>query len=97
VKATVYVADWCAPCHEAVAYLRSRGVAVTEIDVDEHPEQAAALGVTDVPLTVFASGARVSGFDKGKLDAQIGSRSGAWMGAALAGLGVIVAAYILVR
>lgn len=35
LEAIVYGADWCKPCHEAKRYLKSRGVAVVEKDIEE--------------------------------------------------------------
>lgn len=37
VVAIIYGADWCKPCHDAAAYLKQRGVAVVEKDIDEDP------------------------------------------------------------
>lgn len=34
---TIYGAEWCRPCHEAQAYLKSRGVTVVMKDVDNDP------------------------------------------------------------
>jgi glutaredoxin len=35
VKAIIYGADWCKPCHDAERYLKARGVTVVMKDVDE--------------------------------------------------------------
>jgi glutaredoxin len=35
VKATIYGASWCKPCHLAEDYLRSKGAAVTKRDIEE--------------------------------------------------------------
>lgn len=37
LTAIIYGASWCGPCHEAEAYLKSRGVGVIMKDVDESP------------------------------------------------------------
>lgn len=34
ISAIVYGADWCKPCHDAARYLRQKGVAVTEKNVE---------------------------------------------------------------
>ncbi len=43
VTVTVYGAEWCRPCHEAQAYLKSRGVTVVMKDVDTDPAAQAEL------------------------------------------------------
>ncbi len=35
VRAVIYGADWCKPCHDAEAYLRKLGVDVTKKDIEE--------------------------------------------------------------
>ncbi len=35
LRAIVYGADWCKPCHQAKRYLSQRGVAVTEKNIEE--------------------------------------------------------------
>lgn len=35
VRAVVYGADWCKPCHDAEAYLKKLGVNVTKKDIEE--------------------------------------------------------------
>jgi glutaredoxin len=35
VRVTVYGADWCGPCHEALAHLKKRGVAASFKDIDK--------------------------------------------------------------
>jgi glutaredoxin len=38
--AIIYGAAWCGPCHEAAAFLKSRGVKVVEYDVEREPARA---------------------------------------------------------
>lgn len=35
VKVTVYGAEWCGPCHQALAHLKKRGIAATFKDIDK--------------------------------------------------------------
>jgi glutaredoxin len=35
VSAIIYGAEWCKPCHQAAAYLKSKGVRVVEKDIEE--------------------------------------------------------------
>ncbi len=39
----IYGASWCHPCHEAQAYLKSKGVAVVMKDIEEDPGAAAEM------------------------------------------------------
>jgi glutaredoxin len=39
----IYGASWCRPCHQAEAYLKSRGIAVVMKDIDESPGAAAEM------------------------------------------------------
>lgn len=43
VQAVIYGAEWCGPCHQAAAYLRKRGIAVVEHDIEKHPKYAAEM------------------------------------------------------
>lgn len=45
----VYTAKSCAPCKAMKPYLKDLDISVVEIDVDEHPELAAKVGVRSVP------------------------------------------------
>ena len=38
---TVYSTTWCPDCHRAKAYLNSKGVEYTEIDIEKQPDTAA--------------------------------------------------------
>jgi glutaredoxin len=35
IKVTVYGAEWCGPCHQALAHLKKRGIAATFKDIDK--------------------------------------------------------------
>lgn len=37
---TVYGTDWCGDCRRAKQFLRVRGIAFREVDIDENPEAA---------------------------------------------------------
>jgi len=43
VSATVYGAEWCGPCHQAEALLKSLGVKVTKKDIEENPTAGAEM------------------------------------------------------
>jgi glutaredoxin len=40
---TIYGASWCGPCHQAEAYLKSKGVAVVMKDIESTPGAAAEM------------------------------------------------------
>ena len=40
LRAIIYGAVWCKPCHQAKAYLQKRGVDVVEHDIEKHPKYA---------------------------------------------------------
>jgi len=40
LRATIYGAEWCGPCHQAKDYLSKKGVPVTEHDIDKNPRYA---------------------------------------------------------
>ena len=37
---TVYSTTWCPDCHRAKAFLKSRGVEYTEVDIEKTPDAA---------------------------------------------------------
>jgi mycoredoxin len=56
---TIYTTTWCGDCHRAKQFLRERGVAYREINVDEDPDaEDLILSVNDgrrkVPTIEFA-------------------------------------------
>lgn len=63
----MYLSDWCAYCRRARSLLDSKGVALTEIDVDSVPgardEMRARGGGSTVPQ-VFIGGVPVGGADE---------------------------------
>lgn len=80
-QATVYSASWCGACHEAIGFLRSRGVFVTERDVDQPDVRAeletlartAGVRVNAVPMIIL-DGVVFRGFDRGQLDQRLAQR-----------------------
>ena len=72
---TVYSASWCPYCQRAKALLREKGLAFTEIDVDEDPGRRADMlarsGRRTVPQ-IFIGDRHVGGFD----DLYASERSG---------------------
>ena len=61
----MYASDWCGYCRRARALLEKKGVAFTEIDVDDRPDLRSwlrsASGQTTVPQ-VFVNGRSLGGF-----------------------------------
>lgn len=75
----IYKASWCGACKAAAAYLRQRGVAFEERDVEtdrnantemQHKAQAAGVSPRGVPVIDFR-GTLVLGFDKQRLSQLI--------------------------
>lgn len=75
----VYSAVWCGFCKQTKTFLRERGVAFTERDVEKDPgaeqelqakARRAGVRVSGVPVTDF-QGELVMGFDQAHLDALI--------------------------
>jgi glutaredoxin 3 len=73
-RITIYGAEWCPPCHTAKAYLKSRNVAFSYINVDEEPEKgreiAEQTGWTAIPIIQIGQ-EYILGFDRAKIDAAI--------------------------
>ena len=78
----MYATMWCPYCARARALLEKKGVAFTEIDIDEEPrrrdEMIRRSGRTSVPQ-IFIDGEHIGGSDElaaldraGKLDAKLG-------------------------
>lgn len=102
VEATLYKAEWCEPCHDVLAHLDKRGVAVHEIDISEDPE--AGKGFSDIPVTVFPqTGEVVRGYNRSQLDAAIGRAGGSTFsaskiaGVAIAAVGIAAGIYLMVH
>jgi glutaredoxin 3 len=81
---TMYTTSWCPYCHRARSLLASKGVAITEIDVESAPEKRAEMqtrsGRRTVPQ-IFIGDQHVGGSDDlraleetGKLDAMLAGR-----------------------
>jgi glutaredoxin len=74
----IYGADWCKPCHQAEAYLKSRGIAYVHKDVDDpnvHEEladklYAAGMQTNSIPVLDVA-GKILVGFAPDELDRAI--------------------------
>lgn len=63
----MYIVDWCPYCARARALLESKGVAVTEIDVEAVPgarTEMAARGGGDTVPQVFIGGRAVGGCEE---------------------------------
>ena len=82
-KVEMYTTMWCPYCARARALLEKKGVAYTEIDIEEQPARRAEMirragGRTSVPQ-IFIDGEHIGGSDemaaldrKGLLDAKLG-------------------------
>jgi glutaredoxin len=79
LRATIYGAHWCGPCHQAAAYLKKRGVAVTELDIEKSPSAAqemqkklasAGLHGGSIPV-IDIGGVVIQGFSPGTVDRAI--------------------------
>ena len=86
----IYGADWCGACHSAAAYLRQRGVAFVEKNIEqdqaayaEMQSKARAAGVqaTGIPVIDFR-GHIMTGFDQGEIDRLIAQAAPAGVGGA---------------
>lgn len=83
-------AEWCGPCKmiapelAALAGERAGSLRILKVDVDEHPEVSARLGVQGIPTMVLYSGGRI-------IDRQVGAAPGhairTWVDGAVAGSG----------
>jgi glutaredoxin 3 len=82
-RVELYTTMWCPFCARAKALLRQKGVAYTDIDVDEEPGRRAEMveragGRRTVPQ-IFIDGEHIGGCDDmvaldraGRLDAKLG-------------------------
>ncbi|MCL2449088.1 MAG: NrdH-redoxin, partial [Polyangiaceae bacterium] len=77
---TIYGAEWCGACHEAARYLRHKGVAYVEKDIEKDPAAAremqeklakAHLPAGSIPV-LDVRGKVMVGFDPGQVDAALG-------------------------
>ena len=71
---TIYSADWCAFCHAAMDYLKSKGVEYTEKNIEKDPafvqESVDKSGQTGIPVLEI-NGQVIVGFDRPKIDAAL--------------------------
>lgn len=82
-EVVIYGASWCGACRSAAAFLRERGVAFVERDVEREPgareamqEAAEAAGVRPSGIPVIDFGGRIiQGFDRGALERAIAASS----------------------
>jgi glutaredoxin len=79
VRAIVYGASWCGPCHQAQKFLEKRGVTVTFYDVEREPArgtemkrklQSAGRGGGSIPV-IDVGGEILVGFNPSALDRAI--------------------------
>lgn len=74
VPVTIYSAVWCAYCHMAMEYLKSKGVEYTSIDVDKDPNAAQAIfdktGQAGVPVLEIGD-ETILGFDRMRIDSAL--------------------------
>jgi glutaredoxin len=74
----IYGADWCKPCHQAEAYLKSKGIAFVHKDVDDpnvHEELAdklfaAGMQTNSIPV-IDVAGKILVGFAPDELDRAV--------------------------
>jgi len=80
----IFGASWCSACREAAAFLRSRGIAFVERDVERDPgaredmqRRAARAGITPtgIPIIDFR-GRIIQGFDREALERAIRETAG---------------------
>jgi glutaredoxin len=72
----IYGASWCGPCHQAAAYLKQRGVAFVEKDIEQDGSAAremhaklanAGMRGGSIPV-IDVRGKLMVGFDQGAVD-----------------------------
>ena len=76
----IYGAEWCGACHEAMRYLRRKGVAYVEKDVEKDPsaeremqEKLARNGLRAGSIPVLdVRGKVMIGFNPSEVDAALG-------------------------
>ncbi len=76
-KITVYGAQWCAFCHQAMHYFDGLDVKYTYIDVDKDPksglEALEKSGQRGIPV-IDLDGDIIVGFDRPKIDSSLKAR-----------------------
>jgi glutaredoxin len=76
----IYGAEWCGACHEAAKYLRSKGIAYVDKDVEKDPGAAAEMqqklaksGLHEGSIPVIdVRGKIMVGFNPAEIDAALG-------------------------
>jgi glutaredoxin len=76
----IYGAEWCGACHDAARYLRSKGIAYVEKDIDKDPaaaremqEKLAKRGLRGGSIPVLdVRGKVMIGFNPAEIDAALG-------------------------
>ena len=75
----IYGASWCGACHEAQAFLRARGIAFIDRDIERDPgaredmqraASAAGIPTGSIPIIDFR-GTIIRGFDREALERAI--------------------------
>jgi glutaredoxin 3 len=73
-KVTVYSTTWCGYCKMVKAYLKSKDIAFTEVDIEEEPSMAekmvALTNQMGVPVTTIDD-TFIVGYDRAKIDAAL--------------------------
>lgn len=71
---TIYSAPWCAFCHMAKEYLKSKNIAYKDIDVDQDADAAREIvtktGQTGIPVIQIGD-AIILGFDRPRIDSAL--------------------------
>jgi glutaredoxin-like YruB-family protein len=74
-KITIYGAEWCAFCHEAMRYLDSKGKKYEYLNVDQDQAALKAVveksGQTGIPV-LDIGGKIIVGFDRPRIDQALG-------------------------
>jgi glutaredoxin-like YruB-family protein len=74
----VYSAAWCAYCHMAMEYLKSKGVEYQSIDVDKDPSAAQKIfdktGQAGVPVVEIGD-ETILGFDRMRIDSALAANN----------------------
>ena len=73
----MYGADWCGDCRRSRAFLKSRGVPFTYVDLEEQPDQMQEViarndGMHSIPVIVFDDGSHLTEPSNDALAAKLG-------------------------
>jgi glutaredoxin len=80
-QVVIYGAEWCSACHDAARYLRRKGVAYVEKDIEKDADAAREMqsklarnGLRSGSIPVIDVGGKVMvGFNAGEIDAALGA------------------------